>query len=260
MSFEIIDFHTHPFIDAEDNICVHKNILPMSHKEMVNTLDELGISKFCGSVICMTDNENETPWDKIRRNNTAALKLRDLYGDAYIPGFHIHPDYVEESLAEIRKMASLGVKLIGEIVPSSYGWKNYDTESFSILLDEAEKYNMVVSLHTTGDDAMDVLVKRHPNLTIVAAHPGEFDRFMRHIARAKMSDNYYLDISGTGITRYGMLKRAVDVLGADRILFGTDFPICDPTMYVGALLNDRHLTDSQKEQILSQNAKRLLRL
>jgi hypothetical protein len=31
-------------------------------------------------------------------------------------------------------------------------------------------------------------------------------------------------------------------------------------MYIGAILRDRHITDSQKAQILSENAKRILKL
>ena len=261
MSFEIIDFHIHPFVDPKNNICAHRNFCNMSIENTAEVLGGVGISKFCGSVLRPGMREGESSWDKVRECNDIALQLRDTYGGRYIPGFHIHPDYMEDSIEEIRRMGALGVRLIGEIVPSYFGdWGEYNREEFSILLDEAEKHNMVLNLHTKGNTAMDELVKRHPNLLIVGAHPGEYDTLMRHVERIKMSDNYYIDLSGTGITRYGALKRLVDMVGADRLIFGTDFPACNPVMWVNAVLGDRLLTDDQKEKILALNAKRLLGL
>ena len=261
MSFEIIDFHTHPFLSNEDNLCFHQELCHLTAETLPKILASYGISRFCGAVVGKNKAENESDWDHVRRHNDDALKLRDLYGDAYIPGFHIHPDYVEESLAEIHRMKSLGVNLIGQLIPSYYNWKNdYTSEAFSALLDEAERLEMVISLRVTDEDAMDELVKRHPNLIIVAAHPGEYDNLMRHIARMKLSNNYHLDLSGVGITRYGALKRLVDEVGADRLLYGSNFPSCEPSMFIGAILRDRHLNDTQKAQLLSENAKRILRL
>ena len=260
MSIEIIDFHTHPFIEDQDNICAHRALCRMNAEETRRTFADMGVSKICGSVISYHKGENDTMWDKLRRNNDAALALRDLYGDFYVPGFHIHPDYIEESIHEIRKMAALGVRLIGELVPSYHGWKNYASDALSVLLDEAEKHDMVIDLHSQGNDEMDEMVKRHPNLVIVGAHPGEYAQMQRHIARAKMSDNYYIDISGTAIFRHGALKRLVDAVGADRLLYGSDFPTCNPEMFLSGVLEDRYLTDDQKEKILSGNAKRLLKI
>jgi predicted TIM-barrel fold metal-dependent hydrolase len=119
---------------------------------------------------------------------------------------------------------------------------------------------MVVSFHSMGDDEMDKMVKAHPGVTFVAAHPGEYPTFMRHLARMKMSDNYYLDLSGTGIFRHGMLRHAIDEFGAERFLFGSDYPICNPAVFVGGVLMDNLITDKEKELILSENAKRILKL
>lgn len=260
MSLEIIDFHTHPFIEARNNICVHKALCGMGVENTKDVLSGLGISKFCGSVLRPGEVEGETPWDKVLFCNNEALELRDRYKGMYIPGIHVHPDYIDESIAEMRRAVGLGIKLLGELVPSYFGWKNYASEEFSVLLDEAERLGMILNVHTMGSTEMDEMVARHPNLIIVGAHPNEYDVLMRHIERAKKNDNYYVDLSGTGITRYGALRRLIDTIGADRLLFGTDFPTCNPAMWVGALLNDRSLTDDEKEKILSLNAKRLLDL
>ena len=260
MSFEIIDFHTHPFIDHENIASKHKDMCDMSAAKTRKLYKNLGISKICGSVIMGKRPEDKNAWEKLKRNNDIALKLRDYYGDFYIPGFHVHPDFLEESIDEIHRMHSLGVNLIGEIVACNDGWSGYSRDDFSQILDEAGKYNMVVSLHSEYDDEMDAMVKRHPDIIFVAAHPGEYPELMRHLERAKFSENYYLDISGTGLFRYGMLRAAVEAMGADRVIFGSDFPCCTPGMFLGGVLYDDFLTDDQKEKIFSGNAKRILGL
>ena len=259
MDFEIIDFHAHPFMDAAHNICKHQDVVPMSEQTILDLYRRLGISRVCGSVI--EDGNNEDRWAKIKANNDQALQLQALYGDFYIPGFHIHPDYVEESLREMERMSKLGIRLIGELVPYIDDWReSYDSENLSILLDEAGKRNMIVNFHSQNDDAMDAMVKRHPDVIFVAAHPNEYPTLLRHFERMKFSDNYYLDLSGMGIHRHGMLRRAIDTMGIDRILFGTDYPTCNPAMYLGGVLLDPLVTDAEKEKIFSLNARRLLGL
>ena len=75
-----------------------------------------------------------------------------------------------------------------------------------------------------------------------------------------MSENYYLDLSGYGMFRYGMLRKAIDSFGIDRILFGSDYPTCHPGMYLGGVLFDNLVTDTEKEKIFFENAKKLLKL
>ena len=265
MTYEIIDFHTHPFLRPENNICSHQCVCNLQSGDILDEMRALGVSKFCGSVIAKAHEEDKNVWDRLKRANDDALKLREIFGDAYIPGFHVHPAFVEESIEEIHRMHEAGVRLIGELVPYSSEWESYGftyaSDAFSRILEEAEKYNMIVNFHSDEDaDAMDAMVQNHKNLVLIAAHPGENPRFLRHLARAKMSKNYYLDLSGVGITRYGALKRLVEEVGADRLLYGSNFPSCEPTMFIGAVLRDRHVTENQKAQILSRNTMRLLQI
>lgn len=259
MAFEIIDFHTHPFIEQKNNICSHKDVINMDYSTVIDICKNLGVSKICGSVIEFSGEKKG--FDKILANNNEALKLKEIYGEFYIPGFSVSPDFVNESLNEIEKMHALGINLIGELVPYADGWqKGYNSLEFDELLNSAAKHNMIVSFHSQDEDAMDEMIKKHKDVIFVAAHPGEYTAFMRHIERHKYSENYYLDISGYGIFRHGMLKRAVDSFGEDRILFGSDYPTCNMGMYVGGVINDNLLTSTQKEKILSLNAKKLLKL
>lgn len=256
----IIDFHTHPFLDNGQNICSHRDYIPMTVESTRAMYDRLGVERICGSVI-----ENGTrgairSFDDIRSANDLALELRERFGGFYVPGFHVHPDFVEESVREIERMDALGVRLIGELVPYMHGWKDYSCEGFSLILDEAERHHMIVSFHSIGEDEMDAMVRRHPGVTFVAAHPGEYAAFCRHMQRMAMSENYYLDLSGYGIFRHGMLRRAVDLFGPERFLFGSDYPTCNPGMYVGGVLLDELITEPEREKIMAGNGARLLGL
>ena len=190
MSFEIIDFHTHPFKEEKNNICSHKSVLNMDQNTVLDIAQNLGVTKICGSVIEFGGELKG--FEKSKANNQKALELKEYYGDFYIPGFHINPDFVEESLAEMKLMHQKGINLIGELVPYADSWqRKYDSPEFYELLNMAGKYNMIVSFHSQDDDAMDEMVKKHKKVIFVAAHPGEYREFMRHIERMKFSENYY---------------------------------------------------------------------
>lgn len=261
MSRTVIDFHTHPFMTPEQNICSHQECFPMGPEETFSLMKALGGSRFCGSVIAgRSAKAGPVTWQEILALNNTALALRDLYKGAYIPGFHVHPAFVQESCEEIERMEGLGVRLIGELVPYYHGWSDYSCEAFSTILSCAEAHNMIVSFHSMGEDEMDRMVQRHPGTVFVAAHPGEYGEFMRHMERMKKSRNYYLDLSGYGIFRFGMLRHAIDLFGPERFLYGSDFPTCNPGMYLGGVVNDTLIRENEKELILSGNAERLLML
>ncbi len=262
MSFEIIDFHTHPFTEDKTNICAYREIGEMTPDTTRQTFRDLGVSKICGSVICFNRGAYANSWEKVLVNNDKALRLRDYYGDFYVPGFHVHPAYVEESIEEIHRMHRAGVRLIGELVPyiDEWGELDYDCAGLSAILDEAGKYHMIVNTHSGNEDATDRMVESHPDVVFVGAHPGESDRVNRHLERMKRNDNYYTDLSGHGLFRHGMLRYMIDRCGADRLLFGSDYPTCNPAMFIGGVLLDPLLTDTEKEKIFSLNAKRLLLL
>lgn len=263
MNYEIIDFHTHPFLDEDSNICVHKEYIRNTPENTPEYLKSMGISRICGSVICKSSeagSSQEAPWAAIVKSNAYALELQRRYGDFYIPGFHVHPDYVKESCEEIEKMHGLGLRLIGELVPYHHGWEDYSCQGFDEILDVAAQYHMVVSLHTMYPEKMAEMLKKHPDTVIVGAHPGEAGVFAQHLELMKLSHNYYLDLSGTGLFRHGLLRHGIDEFGPERFLLGSDYPICNPAMFVGGVLLDGMITEEEKKLVLAGNAKRLLGL
>ena len=95
MTFEVIDFHTHPFEEPFQNICAHKEHCDMGAAQTERDMRALGVSKICGSVLRNFGKVTPSCWDDVHQANVDALKLRDFYGDFYEPGIHVHPDYVD---------------------------------------------------------------------------------------------------------------------------------------------------------------------
>ncbi len=251
---KIIDFHIHPFISKEDYLSFYPEAFDTPDLNMLlSDMNAAGIEYFCGSVVSQKTDD----YGKIKIDNAKALKIREILGDRYIPGIHVHPDFVNESVSEIERARKAGVKLIGELVPYHHGWSDYSSESFGEILDAAEKYGMTVSLHTMNLSEMRLMAKSRKGISFVFAHPGDPERLAEHISVMKECENVSLDLSGGGLHRFGILKKLCYEVGAERIIFGTDYPLMNPKMYVNAVLGE-HITDSEKELILYKNAKRLL--
>lgn len=261
--YKIIDFHTHPFPTNDYNICSHIEYSNMSEENTITDLKKLGIEKICGSVIKKGTATSDTDiWQEILDMNNQALELAKRSNGFYIPGFHVHPEYVKESIAEIERMDKLGVKLIGELVPYLHRWSDYSDKRFFEILEVAEHYKMVVNFHALGVEEtfnqMDEMVKRFKNLVLVGAHPSEGACLKHHMKRFEISDNYYLDTSGGGIFRHGTLRHLIDDYGKEKILFGSDYPTCNPAMFVGGVALDFLISEEEKEYIFYKNAERIL--
>ena len=251
----IIDFHVHPFGEAAYNLNLYPGTYDLNLKGMKEQLAKAGITRICGSVLMREPLEEG--FQSLRALNREALRLRRELGDFYVPGFHVHPAYVRESCEEIAFMHGEGVRLIGELVPYMHGWGSFSEKNWAEILDVAEQYGMVCSYHTPFDYDMKGMIDSHPGMTFVAAHPGDRQRVAEQIELLKSCSNLCLDLSGTGLHRFGMLKRLVEQAGADRILFGTDYPICNPRMYVQAVYGEE-IGNEERKMIFHENAERIL--
>ncbi|MCI9360940.1 MAG: amidohydrolase [Hungatella sp.] len=261
---DIIDFHTHPYLTQEENSCMYREGFSLEPEEAKEDLLRAGIGRISGSVIRPRSKfDRKLGFSQIKELNDSALRLKERFGSFYIPGFHIHPAFVRESLETIEFMHQNGYRLIGELVPYMHGWQEYGMgygcKELSEILKLAGEYHMIVSYHTMPEqqDQMEAMIAANPMVTFVAAHPGEREGYLLHLERMKKYDNAYLDLSGTGMFRYGMLRFGILQAGAGRLLFGTDYPITNPGMYVEAVRFE-HIREEERELIFHKNAERIL--
>ena len=164
--FEIIDFHTHPFLSVEYSICWHNEYCNFSPNQTLKTLQSLGVKKICGSVLSNEVCEKGRGWELVSKWNNHALQVKERYGDFYEMGFHVHPDFVSESLEEIDRMAERGVKLVGELVPAMTGYSGFAVagDEKNNRLRDAKEYDYQLAYHRKrGYGAIRFLVSRHEN-------------------------------------------------------------------------------------------------
>ncbi len=251
----VIDFHVHPFADPSYNLNLYPGTYDLDLRGMKGQLEAAGITHICGSVL--KREPLREGFESLRALNREALRLQEELGDFYTPGFHVHPAYARESCEEIAYMHGKGVRLMGELVHYMHGWGDFSERDWAEILDTAQQYGMVCSYHTPFDYDMGKMIKGHPRMTFVAAHPGDRQRVAEHIEMLKSCPNLCLDLSGTGLHRFGMLKHLVEQVGAERLLFGTDYPICNPGMYVRAVYREE-IGSREREMILYGNAARIL--
>lgn len=101
---------------------------------------------------------------------------------------------------------------------------------------------------------IEPIVRDFPNCTFILNHLG-WESWRRAFALAKSCPNVYVETSWQPAR---IIRRAVDVLGSERIVFGSDYPMFQPWQALGELR--KALTEAEFRNVTSKNAKRLLRL
>lgn len=251
---EIIDIHMHPFVSSKTKIGSYEtgNTIDI----MVEDMKRSGITKMAGSVLC---NEGEATLEYLNFLNQTARDVKQQLGDFYIPGIHVSPCFVQESLEEIERFHQEGGVLIGELKAKDMGWSAYSDKAWDEIFALMAEYDMFLSIHPTTDVDMEELCRKNPKLNIMLAHPGEYERYHRYLDKMRRYEHVYMDITGVGLFRYGMLAEGVNLVGSERIMFGTDYPICNPIMQVAGVDYEK-ISVQDKENIFYRNAKRVLRL
>jgi predicted TIM-barrel fold metal-dependent hydrolase len=100
------------------------------------------------------------------------------------------------------------------------------------------------------------LGRRYPQTTFILAHAGGM--WVKAFQAARPYPNLNFDVSGFDPER-GIVEKAVELLGAERVLWGSDVP---GRSYVAQLAKVRHadIGEREKRLILAENAIRLMGL
>jgi hypothetical protein len=253
-SVEIFDCHLHCPAERGESWQWYK--VTHNFEDFVSYLDKTGVQR---GIINSQLSYGAKPEEFIAGNREVARYV-EKYKRRFLGACVVNPQYIEESLKEIEEChKQFGFVWVGELcnymVPYQYSIKEFD-----MLVDHVAKLKMVLALHTEQDE-MDYIAHRFPDATIAFAHFGddhEYQDIFKRIELVAKNPNFYLDTSGYGHDRVGILEYAVKTIGPDRVLFGSDFSINDPGTVIARIKNS-FLTAEQKQKILSGNLQALLK-
>jgi uncharacterized protein len=181
-----------------------------------------------------------------------APEFDDLLGavaDLDVP-IYLHPTYPPPQVAEVY-FGGLPPQTARALATGAWGW-------------HAETGLHVLRLAATG------VFARHPKLQIVVGHMGENLPFslMRADGALRRADpaapsvaqvvREHVHITICGYTTTPPLLCALQVFGADRILFSTDYPYGDPVEHA-RFLAEAPISPADRDKISHRNAQRLFR-
>lgn len=260
---EIIDIHTHIYPDriarkATDSV---RDFYQIEGSNMDGTVDMLlqegakaGISRY---VVLPVSN---TP-HHVRSINSFILEQTRLH-EEFIGFGTIHAE-MEGLGDEVDWILAAGLKGI-KMHPDSQRFAIDDERLFPVY--EALQEKVPVMLHM-GDPRYNYshpvrlrkVLDLFPRLEVIAAHFGGYTMF--HTARELLWDtNCVFDISSAMmLMERGEPERYINGYGAERMAYGTDYPLWDPVKEVRRF-QELNLTSEQFDQIAHKTAERILHL
>jgi predicted TIM-barrel fold metal-dependent hydrolase len=129
------------------------------------------------------------------------------------------------------------------------------------FFETAAELKMPILVHATPAECDDILTRVPDaiiNMAHMGGHPWAHGDWHAAVACAMQHDNLYLDTASSQLDN-GMLEYAVEHVGPERVLFGTDLPLLDPYTQL-AKVTGAELDDDAKQLILGGNMARLLGL
>lgn len=260
---KIIDIHTHVYPDkiARKATQSVKEFYQLGGSDMDGTVDmllkrgkEAGISQYVVLPVSNTPN-------RVHSINTFLLEQANLH-DNFV-GFgtlHAEMEHICEETEWILNAGLHGIKMH----PDSQRFPIDDVRLYPV-------YDMIqgkipVMLHM-GDLRYNYshpvrlrkILDLFPHLDVIAAHFGGY--CMYHTARELLWDtDCVFDISSALMfMEQGQAEYYINSYGAERMAYGTDYPLWDPVTEVKRF-QQLKLTDDQFDQIAHKTAERILNL
>ncbi len=175
------------------------------------------------------------------------------------PSMRVDPHNVSDSVAEIKNCREQGVVWICEQTAYSGKFK-YSAAEFDAILHAAADAHMIINVHLLEEEEkpFEQYFERYPTLTFVLAHLWDNRKLVMGKAElVARHPNVMVDLSGYGVDRLGIWEHVIKTAGADKVLWGSDYPINDPAVYV-ARLNNARISSVDKQKVRHGNFTRLL--
>ncbi len=258
---KIIDFHTHIYPEKISEKAV-KSVGEFygvemhgegTAKKLLETGKSAGVSNFVVCSVALDGNRVEAI------NNYIAKECEEH--DEFFGFAAMHAEY-QNKIEELERAKGLGLKGV-KIHPDTQLFNLDDNRMFEVY-DYLQQNNVPILIHC-GDYRYDYshprrlkrILELFPKLTAVAAHFGGWSVYDLAIEYLK-DTNCYLDTSSSlSFVGEKRAKELIEIYGAERIVFGTDFPMWTVSEELEKLIKIG-LNDLEKELILQKNAERIL--
>ncbi|MSU69386.1 MAG: amidohydrolase [Opitutaceae bacterium] len=181
------------------------------------------------------------------------------------------------TLAEVRRAHEEGLIGVGELSPHSQGYA-IDDPVFRAVLAFAGERELPVNLHVTDPDSREYpgkvatpfadfvrLARECPSTNFVLAHWGGLLP-LREIGAMTLSNVYYDTAASPLLYDAGVWGRFIAAVGANRVLFGSDYPLnlypwLDPEPGIARFVAEARnagLDHAQLTAVMGGNAERLM--
>ncbi len=244
---EVIDFHGH--VGSWDSIGMTDDA-----ETMLRTMDAAGVDKACLFNIFDADS---------RESNNRTIAFTSKHPERFIPFAYIWPESADKMVSEAKRaIDELGCKAFKTYPP--YTAFTLDDRRWDPLYEFVQERGLALITHTSSEwqsypKYLGESARRFPGATFIAGHSGNVHEYRSQaIAAAQMHPNFYLETCSTFRTP-GAIEQLVNEGGADRVLFGSDFPLMDPRSQIGKIIT-ADISDADKRRVLGENARRLLAL
>ena len=233
-------------IDHHGHFCLTQGMnLEDEVKMIVEEMDNCGVAK---SVVFNIDK-----FDHVKANDDA-LRGIAMYPDRFIGYAFVRLDKgTEAAVKELERCKSAGMK--GLKLHSGYMHEeSFNSEKFNDIWAFCSENDWPVIIHGLPLD----LPLKHPKTIFVGAHFIEKVAIEEAVENLISNPNHYWCTSATFCLQ-GAIEQMVSLGCADKLLFGSDFPLNSMSIRMGSVLS-ANIADEDKIKILGGNAARLLKI
>lgn len=171
----------------------------------------------------------------IARPDNRAL-LETLAGDPrWIPCCQVNPQH-DDAVAQVREAVAGGCRML-KLMPAIYNTPPTGPHARA-LVDVAAGAGLIVNVHSGGNNSdpleIGALARRYPETTFIMDHMGHRYAGREALLAAEDNTNLYLGATIAAIEP-SFVAAAIERVGAERVIFGSNYPNVYPDLVVEAL-------------------------